>query len=44
MNWKFCIYTPTQRALDLCNGSMNKGDCWGDGWKGFHSDEAGEKS
>ena len=25
MNWCFCIITREQRALNLCDGSMNKG-------------------
>jgi hypothetical protein len=31
MNWKLCIDTPEQKALDLCYGSMKMGPGYGDG-------------
>ena len=31
MNWKLCIDTPEQKALDLCYGSMKMGHGYGDG-------------
>ena len=31
MNWHFCIDSTEKRALDLCRGSMNKGDGFGRG-------------
>jgi len=43
MNWRFCVYTPEQRALDLCSGSMNVGNgCGGGDCDGYgYSDGAG---
>jgi len=32
MNWRFCVYTPEQRALKLCRGSMNEGSNFGHGY------------
>ena len=29
MNWRFCVDTREQRALDLCSGSMNVGNGFG---------------
>ena len=29
VDWKICIDTPQQRALDLCGGSLTKGDGYG---------------
>ena len=47
MNWHFCIDSTEKRALDLCRGSMNKGDgsswgsCYGSGWGSGYGDGYG---
>ena len=42
MHWKLCIDTVEKRALNLCSGSMNKGNgygsCYGSGYGSGYGD------
>ena len=38
MNWRFCVYTREQHALDLCSGSMNEGSGYGYGYGAGYGD------